>query len=39
MLRGRYFEGQWAELKLIFFALIAVGAIASFYRIGVELLY
>lgn len=32
-LQGRYWDGQWAELKLALFALLCVGLPAAFYRI------
>lgn len=31
--QGRYWDGQWAELKLTVFALLCVGLPAALYRI------
>jgi hypothetical protein len=30
----RYLEGEWAEIKLIYFFIICGGLVASFYKIG-----
>lgn len=32
LLKGRYVDGQWAELKIAFFVLICVALVASFYK-------
>ena len=37
-LKGRYWEGEWAELKLLFFALCGVGVPTALYRLGKVLL-
>jgi len=33
-LRGKYWEGEWAEIKIIFFILICCALTASFYKIA-----
>ena len=38
-LRGRFWEGEWVELKLLWFVIITVGLVAAFYVIGVKTFY
>lgn len=38
-LKGRYWEGEWAELKLAGFVLLGIGFVAALYKIGVDIFY
>ena len=39
LLRGRYWEGEWAEVKIIWFVIISGGFVAALYAIGVRVFY
>jgi hypothetical protein len=39
LLRGRYWEGEWAELKIVFFVLLFFGTVAAVYKIGVAIFF
>ncbi len=39
LLRMRYWEGEWAELKLGLFLLLCIGVPAAFYKVGERVLY
>jgi hypothetical protein len=38
-LRGRYWQGEWAELKIIVFLLLFVGVVAALYKIGTAIFF
>lgn len=38
-LRGRYWEGEWAELKLGFFLLYSFGIMAALYKLATVIIY
>lgn len=38
-LLGRYWESEWAELKIGFFIVLCVGVIAATYKLGTILLF
>ena len=38
-LRGRYWEGEWAELKIVVFMLLCVGLAAALYTMAVKVLF
>ena len=38
-LKGRYWEGEWAELKLASFLLLGLAFVAALYKIGVDVFY
>lgn len=38
-IRGRYWEGEWASLKLAAFAALSFGAVASFYKLATVILF
>lgn len=37
--KGRYWEGEWAELKIGFFVFLCGGLVAAFYKLGCVVLY
>jgi hypothetical protein len=38
-LRGRYWEGEWAELKIGAFILLSVSFVAAIYTIAIKIFY
>lgn len=39
MFKGKYLEGEWAELKILFFILICICLIAFIYKIASFIFY
>ena len=38
-LKGRYWESEWAELKIGAFVLLCFGFVAALYKIGVKIFF
>ena len=37
--RGRYWESEWAELKIGFFIILCISCVAAAYKLGVTVFY
>lgn len=36
---NKYWEGEWAEIKIVFFLLLCIGFIASLYKVAKLIFY